>query len=123
LQQQRTIFGYVHEIAASGNLSIAFKTVLCAAMQGNPPTTAAQAALGNDHPGAAAAMMCGILSASAEPLSSQILLECLGVTPRDVLSALKVATNQEDVQWAHLLLALLEESGLPRAVIEALVIC
>ena len=114
LQQQRTIFGYVHEIAASGNLSIAFKTVLCAAMHGNPPMTAAQAALGNDNPGAAAAMMCGILSASADPLLNQILVECLGMSSRDVLSALEVATHQEDAQWVPLLLALLEESGVPR---------
>jgi len=112
LQQQRTIFGYVHEIAASANLSIAFKTVLCAAMHGNPPTTAAEAAVGNDNPGAAAAMLCGILSASADPLSNQILLECLSVSPRDVLSALKGTPHLEDTQWAPLLQALLDESGL-----------
>lgn len=108
LQQQRTIFGYVHEIAASGNLSVAFKTMLCAAMHGNPAATAAQTALASDNPGAAAAMMCGILSASADTLLTQILLQYLGVRPRDVLLALRGTAHSEDSQWAPLLLELLD---------------
>jgi hypothetical protein len=120
VHQHRTIFGYVHEIAASGNLSVAFKTMLCAAMHGNPATTAAQTALANDNPGAAAAMMCGILSASPDALLSQILLQYLGVSPRDVLSALVATAHREDAQWGPLLLALLDESGLPREEIDPL---
>lgn len=122
LQQHRTIFGYVHEIAASTNLSVAFKTMLCAAMHGNPATTAAQTALANDNPGAAAAMMCGILGASPDALLSQILLQSLGVSAREVLSALVPTAYREDAQWAPLLLALLDESGLPREEIEPLLL-
>ena len=111
LHQHRTIFGYVHEIAASSNLSVAFKTMLCAAVHGNPATTAAQTALANDNAGAAAAMMCGILSASPDPLLSQILLQYLGVSPREVLSALMSTAHEEDAHWAPLLLALLDGSS------------
>lgn len=120
LQQHRTIFGYVHEITASGNLSVAFKTMLCAAMHGNPATTAAKTALCCENPGAAAAMMCGILSAPADTLLTRILLECLGVGPRDVLLALRGTAHSEDAQWAPLLLALLDEWGLPREEVEPL---
>lgn len=107
LEQQRTIFDYVHEIAASDKLSLPLKTMLCAAMHGSPATTAAQAALRNDNPGAAAAMMCGILSASADADVTQVLMQDLGVSPREVLSALDGATHRDDAQWAPLLQALL----------------
>ncbi len=120
LRQHRTIFGYVHEIAASGNLSVAFKTMLCAAMHGNRATTAAKTALCCDNPGAAAAMMCGILGASADVLLTRNLLHCLGVSPRDVLVALRSTTHGEDAQWAPLLLALLDEWGLPREEVDPL---
>lgn len=110
LQQQRAMFGYVHEVAASTNLGVALKTRLCGASHGNPATTAAQAALGNDNPGAAAAMMCGILSASCDELLQQTLLECLDVSLREVISALACAAHREDAQWTPLLLALLEEA-------------
>lgn len=115
LHQQRTIFGYVHEIAASDNLPLAFKKVLCAATQGNSAKTAAQAALGNDNPGAAAAMMCGILSAQADPLMTQTLLHYLGAGPGDVLSALEGAANCDDAKWAPLLLALFDDLALADA--------
>lgn len=108
LQQQRAIFGYVHEVAVSTNLTVALKTRLCGASHGNPSTTAAQAALGNDNPGAAAAMMCGILSASCDELLQQTLFECLGASLRDVISALACAGHREDSQWTPLLMALLD---------------
>lgn len=108
LQQQRTIFGYVHEVAASTNLSVAFKATLCAARHGNPATTAAQAAWGNDNPDSVAAMMCGILSASCDALSQQILLQSLGVSVRDVVSASAGRAHREEARWAPLLRALLD---------------
>jgi len=99
-QITESIFNYVHAIVASPNLSARDKATLCAA--GHDGHTAAQAALENNNPAIAAAMVCAIFEAESDPGHRAHLLASLGVSPRDVLAAQAEKPYPKLADWVEI---------------------
>jgi ribosomal protein S13 len=96
--QHETIFRYFQEVARATGLQKRSKLSVLGARGGNPVRTAAQAALANGNPGAAAAMLCGILE-GASPSELPALLGALGVSTEVVLRKLAASPRPEDTAW------------------------
>lgn len=92
-----SVFSYVRAIVASPHLAAQEKATLCAAAHHG--RTAAQAALANNNPLMAAAMVCAICEAESDPAARTDLLASLGVSPREVLAAQTGTAYPRLAEW------------------------